>query len=140
MDDFYNLQNNRWPWFICIILGVLFDMAKEAVTNSVPIGVIVAILGSVVCFLVIRFLENMLGKGIDKATDAVANQFAKRSQKNEPASGNLADRFEPASGNLADRFQTSAPSRPTATQTSAFCTKCGARLKNNPVGYIKSHK
>lgn len=40
----------------------------------------------------------------------------------------------------ADRFHNSAPSRPTATQTSAFCTKCGARLKNNPVGYIKSHK
>ena len=60
-------------------------MAAGAYTESIPIGVIVAILGSVVCFLVIRFLENMLGKGIDKATDAVANQFAKRSQKNEPA-------------------------------------------------------
>lgn len=122
MDDFYNLQNNRWPWFICIILGVLFDMAKEAVTNSVPICVIVAILGSVVCFLVIRFLENMLGKGIDKATDTVANQFAKRSQKNEPASGNL-----------ADRFQTSNSSQPTATQAGAFCTKCGAEVKPGSV-------
>ena len=77
-----------------IILGILFGMAAGSYTESIPIGVIVAILGSVVCFLVIRFLENMLGKGIDKATDAVANQFAKRSQKNEPASGNLADRFQ----------------------------------------------
>ena len=93
-------------------------MAAGAYTESIPIGVIVAILGSVVCFLVIRFLENMLGKGIDKATDAVANQFAKRSQKNEPASGNL-----------ADRFQASVPSQPTATQAGAFCTKCGAAVK-----------
>ena len=60
-----------------IILGILSGMAAGAYTESAPIGVIVAILGSVVCFLVIRFLENMLGKGIDKATDAVANQFAK---------------------------------------------------------------
>ena len=93
-------------------------MAAGAYTESIPIGVIVAILGSIVCFLVIRFLENMLGKGIDKATDAVANQFAKRSQKNEPASGNL-----------ADRFQASVPSQPTATQAGAFCTKCGAAVK-----------
>ena len=45
-----------------IILGILFGMAAGAYTESIPIGVIVAILGSVVCFLVIRFLENMLGK------------------------------------------------------------------------------
>ena len=94
-----------------IILGILFGMAAGAYTESVPIGVIVAILGSVVCFLIIRFLENLLGRG----TDAVANQFAKRSQKSTPQSGNL-----------ADRFQTSAPSQPTATQTGVFCTKCGA--------------
>ena len=54
-----------------IILGILFGMAAGAYTESIPIGVIVAILGSVVCFLVIRFLENMLGKGIDKATGKV---------------------------------------------------------------------
>lgn len=101
-----------------IILGVLFGMAAGAYTESVPIGVIVAILGSVVCFLVIRFLENMLGKGIDKATDAVANQFAKRGKKSAPPSGNL-----------ADRFQSSTPSQSTAAQTGAFCTKCGAAVK-----------
>ena len=109
-----------------IILGILFGMAAGAYTESIPIGVIVAILGSVVCFLVIRFLENMLGKGIDKATDAVANQFAKRSQKNEPASGNL-----------ADRFQASVPSRPTATQAGAFCTKCGAAVNPGSAFCVK---
>ena len=98
-----------------IILGILFGMAAGAYTES---ALIVAILGSVVCFLIIRFLENLLGRGIDKATDAVANQFAKRSQKSTPQSGNL-----------ADRFQTSAPSQPTATQTGVFCTKCGAAVK-----------
>ena len=67
-----------------IILGILFGMAAGAYTESAPIGVIVAILGSVVCFLIIRFLENLLGRGIDKATDAVANQFAKRGQKSTP--------------------------------------------------------
>lgn len=46
----------------------------------------------------------------------------------------------PQSGNLADRFQTSAPPQPAVTQAGTFCAKCGARLKNNPVGYIKSHK
>ena len=40
-----------------IILGILFGMAAGAYTESVPIGVVVAILGSVVCFLIIRFLE-----------------------------------------------------------------------------------
>ena len=40
-----------------IILGILFGMAAGAYTESIPIGVIVAILGSVVCFLVIRFLD-----------------------------------------------------------------------------------
>ena len=98
-----------------IILGILFGMAAGAYMESVPIGVIVAILGSVICFLIIRFLENLLGRGIDKATDAVANQFAKRGQKSTLQSGNL-----------ADRFQSSTPSQPITTQTSAFCTKCGA--------------
>lgn len=64
-----------------IILGILFGMAAGAYMESVPIGVIVAILGSVICFLIIRFLENLLGRGIDKATDAVANQFAKEVKK-----------------------------------------------------------
>ena len=71
-----------------IILGILFGMAAGAYTESIPIGVIVAILGSVICFLIIRFLENLLGRGIDKATDAVANQFAKRGQKSTLQSGN----------------------------------------------------
>ena len=101
-----------------IIFGILFGMAAGAYTESAPIGVIVAILGSVVCFLIIRFLENLLGRGIDKATDAVANQFAKRAKNNMPQSGNL-----------ADRFQTSKPAQPTAAQTVAFCAKCGAPVK-----------
>ena len=101
-----------------IILGILFGMAAGAYTESIPIGVIVAILGSVICFLIIRFLENLLGRGIDKATDAVANQFAKRGQKSTLQSGNL-----------ADRFQSSTPSQPITTQTSAFCTKCGCCSK-----------
>ena len=46
-----------------IILGILFGMAAGAYMESVPIGVIVAILGSVICFLIIRFLENLLGRG-----------------------------------------------------------------------------
>ena len=109
-----------------IILGILSGMAAGAYTESAPIGVIVAILGSVVCFLIIRFLENLLGRGIDKATDAVANQFAKRGQKSTPQSGNLANRFQP-----------SAPSQPGATQTSAFCTKCGAALKPGSTFCVK---
>ncbi len=101
-----------------IILGILFGMAAGAYTNSAPIGVIAAILGSVVCFLIIRFLENLLGRGIDKATDAVANQFAKRGKKNAPQSGNL-----------ADRFQASELSQPTIAQAGAFCAQCGAEVK-----------
>lgn len=76
-----------------IILGILFGMAAALYTDSIPIGIVVAVLGSVICFLIIRFLENLLGRGIDKATDAVANQFAKRGKKSAPPSGNLADRF-----------------------------------------------
>ena len=109
-----------------IILGILFGMAAALYTDSIPIGIVVAVLGSVICFLIIRFLENLLGRGIDKATDAVANQFAKRSQKSTPQSGNL-----------ADRFQTSAPSHPTATQTGVFCTKCGAAVKPGSTFCVK---
>lgn len=109
-----------------IILGILFGMAAGAYMESVPIGVIVAILGSVICFLIIRFLENLLGRGIDKATDAVANQFAKRSKKSAPPSGNL-----------ADRFQSSTPPQSTATQTGAFCTKCGAAVKPGSTFCVK---
>ena len=109
-----------------IILGILFGMAAGAYTESIPIGVIVAILGSVICFLIIRFLENLLGRGIDKATDAVANQFAKRGQKSTLQSGNL-----------ADRFQSSTPSQPITTQTSTFCTKCGAAVKPGSTFCVK---
>lgn len=101
-----------------IILGILFGAMAWASTDSVPVGVIVAVLGSVVCFLIIRFLENLLAKGVDKATDAVADQFAKRGKK-----------VAPQSGNLADRFQTSAPSQPVAAQNGEFCEKCGAAIK-----------
>ena len=76
-----------------IILGILFGMAAALYTDSIPIGIVVAVLGSVICFLIIRFLENLLGRGIDKATDAVANQFAKRGKKSAPPSGNLADQI-----------------------------------------------
>ena len=91
--------------------------------NGIILGIF---LGSVVCFLIIRFLENLLGRGIDKATDAVANQFAKRGQKSTPQSGNL-----------ADRFQASVPSQPTTTQAGTFCTKCGAAVKPGSTFCVK---
>ena len=109
-----------------IILGILFGMAAALYTDSIPIGIVVAVLGSVICFLIIRFLENLLGRGIDKATDAVANQFAKRGKKSAPPSGNL-----------ADRFQSSTLSQPITTQTSAFCTKCGAAVKPGSTFCVK---
>ena len=96
-----------------IIIGVLLGFTAWAYTNSVPIGVGVAIVGSVVCFLIIRFLENLLRRGTNKASDAMANQLAKRAKQTPP------------SGNLADRFQTSAPAQP----TDAFCAKCGAAVE-----------
>ena len=46
-----------------IILGVLLGIVAGAYTDSVVLGVIAAIGASVVCFLVIRAMENAISRG-----------------------------------------------------------------------------
>lgn len=58
-----------------IIFGVMLGILAGAATENEVIGVIAAIVGSVVCFLIIRGLENLVNKGINKAGETITKKL-----------------------------------------------------------------
>lgn len=58
-----------------IIIGMLLGIGAWAMTGSGVAGIAVAIVGSVVSFLVIRGIENALYKGAEKAGEAITRKL-----------------------------------------------------------------
>lgn len=58
-----------------IIIGVLFGILVWAKTNSTVAGIGVAIAASVVCFLIIKGIENAISAGVDRASDAITRKM-----------------------------------------------------------------
>lgn len=54
-----------------ITIGIILGIAAWAVSSNLVVGVIAAIVASVVCFLIIRGIENLLYKGAEKAGEAI---------------------------------------------------------------------
>ena len=65
-----------------IILGVLFGIFVWAKTNSTVAGIGVAIAASVVCFLIIKGIENAISAGVDRASDAITRKMDESHRNN----------------------------------------------------------
>lgn len=61
-----------------ITLGIILGIAAWAVSGSAVVGIIAAIAASVVCFLIIRGIENLLYKGTEKAAEAITRKLDER--------------------------------------------------------------
>lgn len=69
-----------------IIIGFLIGLAVGASTNA-ALGVFVGIAVSVVGFVIIRSIENAIGKGIHKAADSISNAYQTRKEKKAAENG-----------------------------------------------------
>ena len=70
-----------------ITIGLLLGLAVGVSTENMMLGILAAIGASVVCFLLIRGLENLMYKGTEKAAEAITRkldeQLAKKMHKDE---------------------------------------------------------
>ena len=69
-----------------ITLGIIFGIAAWAATSNGAVGIAVAIGGSIVCFLVIRAIENAIYKGADKASEAITRKLDEAHQNKSRSS------------------------------------------------------
>ena len=64
-----------------VIIGSLLGILIWAETESIVLGVLAAIAVTIIGFIVIRLLENILSAGADKAADAVGDAVRKHRQE-----------------------------------------------------------
>lgn len=65
-----------------IIIGVLVGLLAWASTKSVVLGVLACVGVSIVGFVIIRLIEQAIGKGVDAAADAAAKAYRKHKEQN----------------------------------------------------------
>ena len=64
-----------------IIIGFLVGLLIAVSSENIVLAVVVGLAISVVGFIVIRFLENALSKGIDKAVDKASDAYRRRKEQ-----------------------------------------------------------
>ncbi|MBO4848620.1 MAG: hypothetical protein J5586_05660 [Clostridia bacterium] len=64
-----------------IIIGFLVGLLVWAKSQKIALGIIVFIAVSVVGFIIIRFLEKALSKGVNAAADAASKAYENHRQK-----------------------------------------------------------
>ena len=65
-----------------IIIGVLVGLLAWASTESVVLGVLACVGVSIVGFVIIRFIEQAIDKGVDVAADAAVKAYRKHEEQN----------------------------------------------------------
>lgn len=58
-----------------IIFGVLIGILLWASTENEVLGIVGAVVGSIVCFLIIRGIENLIYSGVNKASSAITRKL-----------------------------------------------------------------
>ncbi|MCR5611091.1 MAG: hypothetical protein K6F68_04585 [Clostridiales bacterium] len=67
-----------------IIIGFLLGLLVWAKSQKIALGILVFVAVSVVGFIIIRFIEKAIGKGVNAAADAASKAYEKhRQQKKE---------------------------------------------------------
>ena len=61
-----------------ITIGLLVGLGVGVATDNLVLGILAAIGVSVVCFLLIRGLENLMYKGTEKAAEAITRKLDER--------------------------------------------------------------
>ena len=104
-----------------ILVGFMLGLLVGVTTQSVVLGILAGLAVSIVGFVVIRLIENAIGRGVDKAAEKISEAHRRRKEQRTVENGGLR--------------------RPVATQRPAlataganangrcFCKRCGARLR-----------
>lgn len=64
-----------------IIIGVLLGLLAYLKTENLVLGILACVAVSVVGFVIIKAIENAIGKGVDAAADAAAKAYRKHKDK-----------------------------------------------------------
>lgn len=65
-----------------IIFGVLAGLLAWASTENVVLGVLACVGVSIIGFVIIRLIEQAIGKGVDAAVDAATKAYQKHKEQN----------------------------------------------------------
>ena len=65
-----------------ITIGVLVGLLAWASTKNVVLGVLACVGVSIIGFVIIRFIEQAVSKGVDAAADAAAKAYRKYKEQN----------------------------------------------------------
>ena len=65
-----------------ITIGVLVGLLAWASTENVVLGVLACVGVSIIGFVIIRFIEQAIDKGIDVAADAAVKAYRKHKEQN----------------------------------------------------------
>lgn len=65
-----------------IIIGVLVGLLVWVSLENAVLGILACLGVSIVGFIVIRVIENAIGKGVDAAVDAATRAYQKRKEQN----------------------------------------------------------
>ena len=104
-----------------VIFGVLFAFLVGAKTDNMVAAVLTGIAVTVVGFIAIRFLENMLYKGASKAVDAAV-------KTTKTAVGTVASKLDERKTQKAQQTVYCPNCGEPLPAGSQFCAKCGTKL------------
>ena len=65
-----------------IVIGVLVGLLAWVSTDNMILGILACIGVSIVGFVVIRLIENAIGKGVDAAANAASKAIQRRREQN----------------------------------------------------------
>ena len=109
------------------LLGLWVGVSKESTFLGILVGLVVAVGG----FILIRAIEKAVYKGVDKASekigDAINRRKEEKAQTDNPYGGPQVAQFSPPQ----EQIQTPASAEPGAQPRPAFCTNCGAPVKDS---------
>lgn len=72
-----------------IIIGVLVGLLVYVSAENLVLGILACLGISIVGFVLIRFIENAIGKGVDTAVDAASKAIQNRKQAKEDQKNNF---------------------------------------------------
>ena len=105
-----------------ITIGTLLGILIGVTTESVALGIVAAIGISAAAYFAIKWIENLMYKGVDAAGQAMKNAYQQR-KANNAASQAMPTQAQPNQVNTAQN--TVAQNNQSEKK---FCTSCGTQL------------
>ena len=109
-----------------IIFGILLGLLVYVSSKSAALGILTLIGVSVLGFIIIRFIENAISKGVDKAADKISEAYQHRKEQKAIENGTYVN---PETTQMPDKATTQFPQKEESEEIKTkYCGYCGAKI------------